>query len=63
MLQHIDDDAKRDAAVSGSYDDRAEAKRTGSDVVRMDNQIARMERSRVKLVASRDRLIRKLTAS
>lgn len=62
MLQHIDDDAQRDAAVSGSYDDRAEAKRTGEDVVRMDKQMARMERTRAKLVASR-RLIRKLTAS
>jgi hypothetical protein len=63
MLRHIDDDAQRDAAVSGSYDDRAEARRTGADVVRMDKQMARMERTRAKLVASRDRLIRKLTAS
>jgi len=62
MLQHIDDDAKRDAAVSGSYDDRAEAKRTEADVVRMYKQMARMERTRSKLVASRDRLIRKLAA-
>lgn len=63
MLRHIDDDAQRDAAVSGSYDDRAEATRTGADVVRMDKQMARMEGTRSKLVASRDRLIRKLTAS
>jgi hypothetical protein len=62
MLQHIDDDAERDAAVSGSYDDRAEAKRTGADVVRMDKQIARMERTRIKLVAKRERLMQKLAA-
>jgi hypothetical protein len=62
MLQHIDDDAQRDAAVSGSYGDRADAKRTGADVIRMDTQVARMERTRSKLVVRRDKLITKLAA-
>ncbi len=63
MLQHIDDDAQRDAAVSENYDDRAAAKMTGADVVRMRKQIQNMERTRRKLVGKRDRLIRKLAAS
>jgi hypothetical protein len=63
MLEHIDDDAQRDALVSGHYDDRADAKRTDADVTRMDRQLARMERSRSRLVTKRDTLIRNLAAS
>ncbi len=62
MLRHIDDDAQRDAAVSDNYDDRAAAKMTQSDVARMVKHIRDLEHTRVKLVAKRDRLIRKLAA-
>ena len=62
ILRHIDDDAQRDAAVSENYDDRAAAKMTQSDVARMDKHVRELERTRAKLVAKRDRLIRKLAA-
>jgi hypothetical protein len=62
MLQHIDDDAQRDALVSEGYDDRAAARMTGSDVERMRKQIRNMERTRDRLVGKRDRLITKLAA-
>jgi len=62
MLRHIDDDAKRDAAVSGNYDDRVAAKMTHADVVRIEKQIVNMERTRARLVAKRDRLVRILAA-
>jgi len=62
ILRHIDDDAQRDAAVSENYDDRAAAKMTQSDIARMDKHIRDLERARAKLVAKRDKLIRKLAA-
>lgn len=60
ILQHIDDDAQRDAAVSDNYGDRAAAKMTRSDVARMEKHIRDLDRTRAKLVAKRYRLIRKL---
>lgn len=62
ILRHIDDDAQRDAAVSENYDDRAAAKMTQSDVARMDKHVRDLERAHAKLVAKRDKLIRKLAA-
>lgn len=62
VLEHLDDDAQRDALVSGRYDDRAGARMTRSDVVRMEKQIRAMVRSRSRLVSRRDRLVRKLAA-
>lgn len=62
VLRHIDDDAQRDAAVTDKYDDRAAAKMTHSDVIRISKQIEAMERTRAKLVAKRDRMIRRLAA-
>ena len=62
ILRHIDDDAQRDAAVSENYDDRAAAKMTQSDIARMDKHIHDLERTHAKLVAKRDKLIRKLAA-
>ncbi len=62
MLQHLDDDAQRDAVVSDSWEGRAEARRTTADVARIDKQVLRMEQLRSKLVGKRDGLIRKLTA-
>jgi hypothetical protein len=62
MLQHIDDDAQRDAIVSGGYDDRAAAKMTRSDVDRMSKHVRDLDRTRAKLVRKRDKLIAKLAA-
>lgn len=62
MLRHIDDDAQRDAAVSDKWEDRTDARRTAADVARIDKQVLRMERSRSKLIAKCDGLIRKLAA-
>ncbi len=62
MLQHIDDDAQRDAVVSENYEDRSAAKMTSSDVSRFQKQLRNMERNRTKLVAKRDALIGKLAA-
>lgn len=60
MLEHIDDDAQRDAAVSQMYDDRAAAKMTRSDVERMSSHIDDTERTRARLVTKRDKLVSKL---
>lgn len=62
MLRHIDDDAQRDATVSENYDDRAAAKMTHADVIRMNKQMSAMERTRDRLVKKRDWLIRRLAA-
>lgn len=62
MLRHIDDDAQRDAVVSGNYDDRAASKVTRSDVERMAKYLRDLERARDKLVHKRDKLIAKLAA-
>jgi hypothetical protein len=62
MLEHIDDDAQRDASVTDNYEDRAEAKMTRSDVARMSKQIANLEKDRSRLVTKRDKLIAKLAS-
>jgi len=58
--QHLNDDAARDAAVSDSPLDRADARETASDVARFELHIAKLRRSREKLESQRDRLVRKL---
>ncbi len=60
MLEHLADDAARDAAVSGNYEDRADAKMTRADVVRCEKRIESLHRDRRKLVRKRDRLVDKL---
>ena len=62
VLRHIDDDAQRDALVSDRYEDRADAKMTRSDVIRMEKQMQNMEQDRSRLVTKRDRLIARLAA-
>jgi hypothetical protein len=62
MLEHIDDDAQRDASVTDNYEDRAEAKMTRSDVARMSKQITNLEKDRTRLVTTRDKLIAKLAS-
>lgn len=58
--RHLNDDTQRDAVVSGSPLDRADARRTESDVRRFEDHIARLRRRIAVLEAKRDRLVRKL---
>jgi hypothetical protein len=60
MLQHLDDDARRDAAVSDHPIDRADARETAGDVLRMERHIEELRRSREQLERKRDRLLKKL---
>jgi hypothetical protein len=58
--EHLNDDASRDAAVSGSPFDRADARETGLDVARFERHIATLRRTRERLEKKRDRLLRRL---
>ena len=58
--RHLDDDAQRDAAVSGHPIDRADAKQTASDVARFERIIAKLAAERRRLERRRERLLRKL---
>ncbi len=58
--RHLDDDARRDAAVSNSPIDRADARDTGADVARSEAAIASLQRQIEKLEAKREKLLRKL---
>lgn len=58
--RHLNDDAARDAAVTGSPIDRADARETASDVARFERHIEKLRRSRERLEAQRDKLLRKL---
>ena len=59
VLMHLDDDARRDAAVGGPAD-RADAKETSADVERMRRHLTHLQATRSKLEAKRDRLLEKL---
>lgn len=56
VLRHLDDDARRDAAVGDAFD-RADARRTAADVARMEAQVARIQSEIRKLESKRDRLL------
>lgn len=58
--EHLDDDARRDAAVSDHPLDRADARDTAADVARFRRSLADMERRADKLEAKRDALLQKL---
>ena len=58
--QHLDDDAQRDAAVSGSPIDRADARETAGDVARFEALIRKLESERASLQEERTRLLAKL---
>jgi hypothetical protein len=60
MLQHLDDDAQRDAAVSSNPLDRADARETAGDVARMRVHIADLADDRERLERKRDHLLEKL---
>jgi hypothetical protein len=58
--RHLDDDAQRDAAVSGSPIDREDARDTAADVERFGRLVADLHRRRERLEAKRDRLLARL---
>jgi hypothetical protein len=58
--QHLDDDAQRDAVVSGHPIDRADARETAGDVARFEALIRRLELERAELEERRTRLMAKL---
>ena len=58
--RHLDDDARRDAAVGGSPLDREDARDTASDVARFERLLAGLQEERHRLEAKRDRLLARL---
>ncbi len=58
--EHLNDDTQRDAAVSGSPIDRADARETAGDVARFERHLAQLQNRREKLEAKRLRLLEKL---
>ena len=58
--RHLDDDARRDAAVSGSPVDREDARDTAADVARFRRLLADLGEKRRRLEAKRDRLLARL---
>ena len=59
--EHLNDDTQRDAAVSGSPVDRADARETASDVARFERHIEQLRSKQQKLQAQRAKLARKLS--
>jgi len=57
---HLNDDARRDAAVSDSPFDRADARATGADVARFERSQRSILERIGKLEAKRDALIERL---
>jgi hypothetical protein len=62
MLQHVEDDAVRDALVSEGWDDRVDAKRAKADVDRCLKRIKGLEKDRERLVKRRTAMIDRLAA-
>jgi hypothetical protein len=56
MHRHLDDDARRDAAVSDSPVDRADAYQSGKEVARFERVLVRIRGRRAKLEMKRQRL-------
>jgi len=59
MLRHIDDDARRDAAVGGPLE-RDDARITSGDVARFEKTLADLEAKRARLDAKRRTLLERL---
>jgi len=57
--RHLDDDARRDAAVGGPID-REDARDTASDVARFERLVDGLQEERRRLEAKRDRLFARL---
>jgi len=58
--EHLNDDTQRDAAVSGSPIDRADARETASDVARFARHIDDLRRRRLRLEGKRTKLLERL---
>jgi seryl-tRNA synthetase len=58
--RHINDDAQRDSAVSGTNEDRLEASATAADVKRFERRLRDIEKNLAKLEAKRQSLLAKL---
>jgi hypothetical protein len=58
--RHLDDDTQRDAAVTDSPIDRADARETAGDVARFETLIRKLESERADLENQRARLLAKL---
>lgn len=58
--RHLNDDTQRDALVSGSPIDRADARETAADVARFERHLEDLRAKRLKLEDKRDRLLSKL---
>ena len=58
--RHLNDDAQRDAVVSGRPLDRADARETSGDVRRFERNLAQIRERLAALQAKRDRLVKRL---
>jgi hypothetical protein len=58
--QHLNDDAQRDAAVSDSPLDRADARDTAGDVARFERSLAQVDARIARLEEKRQALLRRL---
>ena len=58
--EHLNDDTQRDAAVSDSPIDRADARETASDVARFSRHLDDLRRRRLKLEEKRTKLLARL---
>lgn len=58
--RHLNDDATRDAAVSGMPAEAAEARQTEADVARFERELVKLARERAKLETKRAKLMDRL---
>jgi hypothetical protein len=59
MLEHLDDDARRDAAGGGPLE-RGDARESAADVARFRRTLGALQTEREALEAKRDRLLARL---
>lgn len=58
--RHINEDAQRDAVVSGTQEDRLEATSTAADVRRFEKRLVDIDKELAKLERKRQSLLAKL---
>jgi len=63
MLGHLDDDARRDAAVSGGLLNAADARATAGDVARMERHVFALRAARERLERKRDQMLDKFSVT
>lgn len=61
MLGHLDDDAQRDAAISGSPLEAADASETAGDVARMERHVLALRAARQRLEQKRGAMLETLS--